>query len=44
MAYGIISKSAMDKNRVPENVIAILIIDPYLKHFMPEINLPNTST
>lgn len=39
-----ISKSAMDRKRVPEKVIAILIIDPYLKHFIPEINLPKSTT
>lgn len=34
----------MDKNNAPENVIAIFIIDPSLKHFIPEINLPKTIT
>lgn len=44
MASGIISSNAIDKNKDPEKVMAILIIDPYLKHFIPDINLPNTIT
>lgn len=44
IAYGIMSRSAIDKNSVPENVIAMLMTEPSLKHFMPEINLPNTRT
>lgn len=44
MASGMISKSAIDRKRVPEKVIAILIMDPYLKHLIPEINLPKRTT
>lgn len=39
-----ISSRAIDRNNAPEKVMAILMIDPSLKHFMPEINLPKTST
>lgn len=39
-----ISSSAIDRKSVPENVMAMLIIEPYLKHFMPEINLPKSIT
>lgn len=38
------SRRAIERNRVPENVIAVLIIEPYLKHFMPEMNLPKRTT
>lgn len=34
----------MDRKSAPENVIAVLIIEPYLKHFMPEMNLPKSTT
>lgn len=44
IAYGIISKSAIERNKVPENVIAMLMMEPYLKHFIPEINLPKSMT
>jgi hypothetical protein len=44
IASGIISKRAIDRNKVPENVMAILIIEPYLKHFIPEMNFPNSMT
>ncbi len=38
------SNKAIDKNNVPENVIAMFIILPYVKHFKLEINLPNITT
>lgn len=38
------SSRAIDRNNEPENVIAILIIEPSLKHFIPEINLPKSMT
>lgn len=38
------SKSAMERNRAPENVMAMLIMEPYLKHRMPEMNFPKTRT
>jgi len=44
IASGIISRRAIDRNRDPENVMAMLMIDPSLKHFMPEINLPKSMT
>jgi hypothetical protein len=44
IASGIISSKAIDKNNAPEKVIAILIIDPYLKHCIPDINLPKSIT
>lgn len=44
IASGMMSSKAMERKSVPEKVIATLITEPYLKHFMPEINLPNTIT
>lgn len=44
IAYGIMSSKAIERNRAPENVIAVLIIEPYLKHFIPEMNLPKRTT
>lgn len=44
MAYGMMSSRAMERNNEPENVIAILIIEPSLKHFIPEMNLPKSMT
>jgi hypothetical protein len=38
------SSRAMDRKRVPENVMAMLITDPYLKHFIPDMNLPKSTT
>ena len=38
------SSKAMDKNKDPENVMAMLMMEPYLKHFMPEMSLPNSMT
>lgn len=34
----------MDKNSVPENVMAMFIMLPYVKHFKLEMNLPNITT
>jgi hypothetical protein len=44
MASGMISRSAIERNRVPEKVIAMDIMDPSLKHFIPEMNLPKSMT
>lgn len=38
------SRRAIERKRAPEKVIAMLIMDPYLKHFMPEMNLPKSKT
>ena len=38
------SNNAIERNSAPENVIAVLIIEPYLKHFMPDMNLPKSTT
>ena len=44
IAYGIISNKAIDRNNVPENVKAIDIIFPSLKHDKLDINFPNMTT
>jgi hypothetical protein len=44
IASGIMSRRAIERKSVPENVMAMLMIAPYLKHFMPEMNFPNSIT
>lgn len=44
IASGMMSSKAIDRNNVPENVMAMLIIEPYLKHFIPDMNLPKIIT
>ena len=44
IAYGMISSNAIDKNNVPENVIATAITPPSRKQFKPEINFPKMTT
>jgi len=44
IASGIISIIAIDKKSVPEKVIAIAIIWPYLKHDKLDMHLPKMTT
>lgn len=44
IASGIMSSIAIERNRLPENVIATDIKGPSLKHCKPEMNLPNITT
>lgn len=44
IASGIISSMAIDKNKVPEKVIAIAIICPSLKQDKLEMHLPKMTT
>lgn len=44
IASGMISSMAIDKKRLPENVMATDMIGPSLKHVRPEMNLPKITT
>lgn len=44
MASGMMSSIAIDRNKLPENVMATDIICPSLKHFKLEMNRPKITT
>ena len=44
IASGIISSIAIDKKRLPEKVMAMDMMLPWLKHFREEMNLPKMTT